>query len=224
MLELMAYVGFALLCFAFIIWSVALRNIARFLIKDCLRKSDKFHLLSPIDFSSTIWWIYAIGQNILISYFPAHFLFVSALWITVYTDLQHMLISRFVSIYLVPVGIFCAYMELLPITPLESLLAAVFGYGFFWLANTLFCKIKGHDGLGQGDLELMAMIGSFTGALGCWFTILCSSLMGTTLGCLYMLWSKKPITIMPFGPLLALGASIFVLHRPEIMTWLILHS
>ena len=207
-----------------IFWPTLLRHIATFLIRDCIKIPDKIAWYSSVDLLASIWWMYAIFQGILSYHFPAYFLLVSALWITVHTDLQHMLISRFVSIYLVPVGIACAWANLTPICPLESFLAAIFGYGFFWIANQIFYKIKGHDGLGQGDLELIAFIGSSIGLLGCWFTILFSSLVGTTLGCLYLLWARKPIHGLPFGPLLALGACTFVLHRPEIITWLILHS
>jgi leader peptidase (prepilin peptidase)/N-methyltransferase len=103
------------------------------------------------------------------------------------------------------------------------MITALAGYGFFWITNKIFYFLRKHDGLGQGDLELIAMIGAFLGAIGCWSTILFASLFGTVCGCGYMLWEKKPVTVLPFGPFLALGACMFVLYQSEILQYLQLH-
>ncbi|MCX5924420.1 MAG: A24 family peptidase [Candidatus Dependentiae bacterium] len=150
-------------------------------------------------------------------FFSVYFFFFSALTITIHTDMEHMLVSRFVSLYLVPAGIFLSYARYLPISPIESAASAMAAYLFLFSINKIFYLIKKHDGLGQGDLELFAFIGSFTGLLGCWFTILFSSVLGTLTGCLYMLWSRKTISMLPFGPFLAIGAMLFVLFEQWIL-------
>ncbi|HSW76203.1 MAG TPA: prepilin peptidase [Candidatus Saccharimonadales bacterium] len=171
-----------------------------------------------IDILTIICFLLLWTQNS--PYFPAYFLFFSALIITIHTDMQHMLISRFVSLYCVPVGIYLSYVHYLPISPAHSILAALGGYCFLLIINTIFYLIKKHDGLGQGDLELLAFIGSFTGLLGCWFSILFGSVLGTFTGCLYILCSRKTVTMLPFGPFLAIGAILFVLFEPWILTFL----
>ncbi len=208
-----------ILAFFFFAWSIALRHVAAFLVKDCTHTSVKTSFISFFDILATIWWLFAAYQ--ITDFLPAYFILLSALWITIHTDFSHMLISRFVSVYLIPFGLFFSAANLLPISPLESILASIFSYGFFWIANKIFYKLKKHDGLGQGDLELIAMIGSFTGLLGCWFTILFGSILGTLCAGLYLIFARKKIQILPFGPFLAVGAATFVLFQNKIMNWFI---
>lgn len=203
----------------FFFWSVLLRHTAAYLIKDYTHKPVKTFSFSYFDIVATIWWLFAAYQ--ITDFLPAHFLFLSALWITIHTDLSQMLISRFVSLYLIPVGLFFSATNLLPITLCESCLATVIGYGLFWIANKIFYWFKKHDGLGQGDLELIGMIGAFTGLLGCWFTILFASTVGTLCAGLYFMVARKKVTLLPFGPFLALGASMYVLFQNVIIHWLL---
>lgn len=189
--------------------------------KYCVMLNQPCHIYlfkKTFHFITACWWMFAARK--ITAFIPAYFIFFSALWITVYTDLTHMLISRFVSLYLAPIGIIFACTNLLPLHPVESIIAVCFGYVLLWIANKLFFIYKGHDGLGQGDLELIACIGAFTGILGCWCTLLFGSLAGTIIGCLYMLLHKKSVKILPFGPFLAFGASTFVVYQTEILTYL----
>ena len=202
----------------FFAWSVTLRHIAAYLVKDCTHTSIKTLLFSPLDIFATFWWLLAAYQ--VTDFLPAYFLLLSALWITIHTDLSHMLISRFVSLYLIPVGLFFSAFNFLPITLCESILATIIGYGLFWIANKIFYMFKKHHGLGQGDLELIGMIGAFTGLVGCWFTIFFASTLGTLCGALYLIFARKKIKILPFGPFLAFGATTYVLFQEKIVYWL----
>ncbi len=208
-----------ILTFFFLTWSIFLRHIAIYLIKEFRSKSATIPSISSVDIVATIWWLFAAYK--ITNFLPAYFLFLSALWITIHTDMAQMLISRFVSFYLIPVGILFSAFNFLPITACESFLAAFLSYGLFWIANKIFYFFKKHDGLGQGDLELIAMIGSFTGLLGSWFTILCASTLGTICGCLYLIYARKKVKILPFGPFLAAGAFAFVLFQDSIINFLI---
>ena len=208
-----------ILALFFLIWSIAVRKIAAFLVKDCSEKSIKQPAITFIDIIATIWWLFAAYQ--VTEFLPAYFMLLSALWVTIHTDFSHMLISRFVSLYLIPVGFLLSAIYVLPITLLECFFASFLGYGFFWTANQIFYWFKKHDGLGQGDLELIAMIGSFTGLIGCWFTIFFASTIGTCFGCLYLIIVRKKINILPFGPFLAMGAMIYVLFQKTIISFLI---
>lgn len=155
------------------------------------------------------------------SYFSSHFILFSALGITIQTDFSYMLISRFVSLYAVPSGILLSYMHYLPIHWIESIVASVIGYSFFYIINKIFYVIKKQDGMGQGDFDLMALIGAYTGLLGIWFTVLIGSLLGTTVSILYIIFKKSRITHVPFGPYLSIGAITFVLCRSSIIHYML---
>lgn len=83
---------------------------------------------------------------------------------------------------------------------------------FLFIMATLFRLSTGKEGMGQGDLELLAFIGSFTGVLGCWISLLVGSILGSFFGLAYIFFSgKKKNVKIPFGPFLAFGAMSFVL-------------
>lgn len=152
---------------------------------------------------------------------PATFVyafFFSALIISIRTDLETMLISRFVTLFIIPIGLGASQLGLIPLTFTESLLGAVFGYGILWLIASVFKLVTRKDGLGQGDMELLAFIGSFIGPLGVWWSLLFGSLTGALVGIVYLLITKS--RIIPFGPFLALGAISFVLLGNHIVVLL----
>lgn len=216
----------SIISLALLSWMIILRIAANILVgKPIIQKIFKnqiikfyFPYFPAIDYILIISFLYAWTAIPL--FFPAYFIFFSCLIITIYTDLQHMLISRFVSIYLVPAGILLSSLNLTLISPLESMISACAGYAFLWIINKIFYMIKKHDGLGQGDLDLLAFIGSFIGLVGLWITILVGSTLGTFIGCGYMLCSKKTISVVPFGLFLAIAAMFFMSFQPWLFSYL----
>lgn len=151
------------------------------------------------------------------SYWLAYFLFFSALIVTIRTDLEQMLISRYVTLYAVPVGWLFAYLGYLPISLTQSILGSLAGYLILLLISVTFKQIKGKEGMGQGDLELLAFIGSFVGLWGVWVTLMVGSIVGALIGITYLLWAPKKESIaLPFGPFLALGAILFIFFADTI--------
>ncbi len=166
--------------------------------------------------------LYATYTQVESHYFFGYFLFISALIVTIRSDLETMLISRFVSLYALPVGFALSYCNMLPLTLLESLLGALFGYGLFWSISTLFALITAKQGLGQGDIDLLAFIGSFTGIIGVWATMLIGSIVGSIVGICFLLMTGNTLnTRIPFGPFLALGAICYILWQQQIICFLI---
>ncbi len=152
------------------------------------------------------------------TYHIAFFILFSALLVTIRSDFEHMLISQWVTIALIPIGIILSFTDLLPIYPLNSLLGAAMGYLVPWLIGTLFYFITKKEGIGQGDFDLLAFIGSFTGVIGVWATLLIGSLLGSVIGGLYLYatGSLRPDVRLPFGPFLAAGAILYCLFFEQI--------
>ncbi|MBN1549755.1 prepilin peptidase [Candidatus Babeliales bacterium] len=148
-------------------------------------------------------------------YFWPYFIFFSALIVTLRTDLETMLISRFMTLTLVPLGFGLSLLGYLPISWYESLTGSVLGYGILWTVAKLFKVVTSKDGLGEGDMELMALIGAFLGPLGCWITLLVGSLFGSIVGLMIQLITHR--RLIPFGPFLALGAMTYVLLETQLL-------
>jgi leader peptidase (prepilin peptidase)/N-methyltransferase len=140
---------------------------------------------------------------------------MSALIVTIRSDIETMLISRYVTIFLVPVAFTLSYFNMMPITFTASLIGALCGYFFLFFINSIFKWLTNKNGIGEGDFDLLCLIGAFTGILGCWASVTIGSALGSIFGLLYMLYiryftTKETNSLIPFGPFLASGAIIYI--------------
>lgn len=117
----------------------------------------------------------------------------------------------------------------------DGIAGAVIGAGFLWLIRWTFWHLRKVEGMGFGDVKLIAMIGAFLGPFGLLPTIMVASISGSVIGLVVLLVNRgkeAPVTepppplpppedaeesadeeewvppknAVPFGPFLALGA------------------
>lgn len=147
-------------------------------------------------------------------YIPAYFIFFSALIVTLRSDLETMLISQYVTLFIIPIGFICSYFNLLPISLTQSFMGTLFGYGFLWTIAYAFKIITGKKGMGEGDFELLALIGSFLGISGTWYSLMVASILGAVVGIIMMSFGKAGRnTKIPFGPFLSIAGILLALLR-----------
>jgi leader peptidase (prepilin peptidase)/N-methyltransferase len=91
---------------------------------------------------------------------------------------------------------------------LESALGAGLPAFFLWGAGWLYEKVRHREGLGLGDVKLVAMVGSFLGLGNALATLIVGSVSGSILGYAYIKFTRKdPSTYeLPFGTFLGLAA------------------
>lgn len=65
---------------------------------------------------------------------------------------------------------------------LDALLGAAFGSFLLWAVAALYRRVRGREGMGMGDVKMMAMVGAFLGVRGAFLTILLGTLLGTLVG------------------------------------------
>ncbi|MGD9416500.1 MAG: A24 family peptidase, partial [Desulfobacterales bacterium] len=76
------------------------------------------------------------------------------------------------------------------------------------------------EGMGGGDIKLLAMMGALIGWKGVLFTIFAASAVGTLAGLAVLLKTGKTMKLkIPFGPFLAIGAIAFIFFGPQLITW-----
>jgi leader peptidase (prepilin peptidase) / N-methyltransferase len=92
----------------------------------------------------------------------------------------------------------------------EAALGALLPSAFLWLAGFLFEKIRHKEGLGLGDVKMMAAIGAFLGVHGALLTLVVGSLLGSVIGLAYILLTRKDAGTyqLPFGTFLGAAAVI----------------
>ncbi len=174
--------------------------------------------LYPLIEAITALTLFLLIHFVPSEFWAAYFIFFSALIVTIRTDLEQMLISRYVTLMLVPAGWILSALNWLPLTLYESVLGSLIGYTILYMIAATFKAITGKDGMGQGDLELLAFIGAFTGPLGCLVTLTIASTAGALFGLIYGLISSKKAIIVPFGPFLAGGAMIYSLFEYQLFS------
>jgi len=65
---------------------------------------------------------------------------------------------------------------------LDGLIGAAFGSLLLWGAAKLYKVARGREGMGFGDVKMMAMVGAFLGLRGTFWTILLGTLLGSVVG------------------------------------------
>ncbi len=98
-------------------------------------------------------------------------------------------------------------------------------YPLVELGNVLSVVILHREGMGGGDIKLIAMIGAFLGWPAVFVTIFLGAVLGALVGIILMLvrlkGRKEPL---PFGPFLALGAFLAMVWGDTMLTWYFSHS
>ena len=146
-------------------------------------------------------------------------IFFSALLTITWIDWDHFIIPDAVTLPGILLGVLCAWW-VLPVGLVNSLIGVIVGGGLLlaiaWISPFLF----GKEGLGGGDIKLLAMVGAFLGWQLVLATLMIASILGTLVGVgLIALRAMKRGQYMPFGPYLALGAVISLLFGHQIMAW-----
>jgi len=143
--------------------------------------------------------------------------FVALLIVISFIDLDHQIIPDILSIGGLTAGLFFAifrpaFKVLYPkFNILDSLFGILLGGGVLFLIALGYKFIAKREGMGGGDIKLLAMIGSFCGIKGVIFSLLAGSLLGTVAGIPVMI-AKGAGTkyAIPFGPFLSLGAFLYI--------------
>ena len=147
------------------------------------------------------------------------FAFLCSLIVITVIDLYHQIIPDVISLPGIGVGLLGAFV--LPQTSfLQALLGMLVGGGCLFFVATVYQWIFKREGMGGGDVKLLAMIGAFLGWKAVILTIVLSSFIGSVVGILLMVAKGKDFKYaIPFGPFLSLGAAIALFFGEEIVRW-----
>jgi len=148
-----------------------------------------------------------------------YWLLCSTLLAITFIDLDHQIIPNVISLPGIVAGFVCAVF-VLPLGWQDSLLGVIAGGGSLWLVASGYRLFTGVDGMGMGDVKLLAMIGAFLGWQAILPVIFLGSLTGTMVGIPLMLYKKGGRRLaIPFAPFLSLGAILYLFVWSQLFGW-----
>ena len=152
-----------------------------------------------------------------------YFIFGFGLVTVSFIDLDHMLLPDIFTLPGIGIGLIGAYLN--PERSFQNAwLGVLVGGGILWSVAVIYYALRKREGMGGGDIKLLAWIGAILGLSSIPVVLLFASLWGSFFGILMSLRSKDGAqTAIPFGPYLALGALFYLFFGEEVITWYFSH-
>jgi leader peptidase (prepilin peptidase)/N-methyltransferase len=102
----------------------------------------------------------------------------------------------------------------------DAVLGAAVGSGLLWLVAEGYFRLRGREGMGLGDVKMMAALGVFLGLKRTLMTVLAGSLLGSVIGIVLIALSKRDRNYeLPFGTFLGTGALLVLFFGTPALQW-----
>jgi len=187
------------------------------------RISLRYFFVELLTASLAVSLYYQFGLSLA---FLVSFVFVAAFVVISFIDLDVRIVPDVISLPGIVAGLLFSILgryvindpfELIP-SPLSALVGVLVGGGFLLAMAWAYEAFTGVEGMGGGDIKLLAMIGAFLGWMSIPFTIFFASLAGSVIGLGFMI--SKGVGkrfALPFAPFLCLGALLYLLFRQDLI-------
>jgi leader peptidase (prepilin peptidase)/N-methyltransferase len=103
----------------------------------------------------------------------------------------------------------------------DAVFAGAFCAGALWVVGALYEKLRHREGLGLGDVKMVAMIGTFLGIQGALLTLIAGSLLGALIGLGYVWFTGKDASTyeLPYGTFLGVAALFVGFFGEVVFNW-----
>ncbi|MBW1694267.1 MAG: prepilin peptidase [Deltaproteobacteria bacterium] len=146
-----------------------------------------------------------------------YFVFISSLIVMTFIDIDHRIIPDVITLPGILIGLIASF-GLPTMGFKDALIGMLVGGGSLWVVAWVYYLLTRKDGMGGGDIKLLAMMGTIVGLKGVIFTIFISSAVGTLVGVTLMIIKGKNMKFaVPFGPFLSIGAITYIFFGHEII-------
>lgn len=155
--------------------------------------------------SLLIYWKFGLSLQYL-----CVLVFVCSLIAITFIDLDHQIIPDVISLPGIPI-FFLAAVFIMDLRFRDAFLGLLIGGGVLYIIAYGYELMTKREGMGGGDIKLLAMIGAFLGWQSLLFVLLVSSFAGAAVGISIMIVKGRDMKYaVPFGPFLSLGAVAYL--------------
>jgi len=149
------------------------------------------------------------------------FIFTAVLIVIAFIDLDHQIIPDILTLPGIPL-FFLLAVFVVKVPRLEALVGLLVGGGVLFAIAFVYELLTKREGMGGGDIKLLAMIGGFLGWKSLIFILLFSSFSGAIVGIVAMIIKKQDMKYaVPFGPFLSAAAVAYLFWGDTFMRFLI---
>jgi len=185
----------------------------------CRSCRSRISLRYPIvEIVTAVVWVahYAVFDLTALMFVRA--LFASALIVLFAIDLEHQILPNAITLPGIVAGLI--FSVVLPPGVFDAVLGVLIGGGVLWLIGEAYYRYSGQEGMGGGDVKMLAMVGAFLGWKQVLVTLVVSSVTGSLLGLLLILSRRGNLKqALPFGTFIAIGALLASLVGERIVQW-----
>ena len=169
-------------------------------------------LVTPVLFLMEYW---DLGWQPLL---PARMAFASAMLVLGVIDLRHRILPNVITLPGTVLGL--ALSARLEPGLVDALAGVAVGGGVPYAIAGVYYRVRGVEGLGMGDVKMLAMIGAFLGWQAVLLTLLMASLLGSLAGLAVLAAGRGDVRYpLPFGSFLAVAAFASTIVGDELIAW-----
>ncbi len=162
---------------------------------------------------ATAWWYYGPGMLLV-----SRLIFGCALLVLFAIDLEHHLLPNVITLPGIAVGF--AFSFFLEPGWVGSAIGILVGGGILYAIAEGYYRLRHEEGLGMGDVKMLAMIGAFIGWKLTLVTLMMASLSGSVVGVAMIAIKRGGMKYaLPFGTFLAMGAALAATIGPGVLDW-----
>jgi leader peptidase (prepilin peptidase)/N-methyltransferase len=133
-------------------------------------------------------------------------------------DLEHRILPDVITLPGILLGFALSFF--MPPGWFDSLLGIILGGGSLWLIGEVYFRLRHEEGMGFGDVKMLAMIGAFLGWKLMLLTLVLSSFLGSVIGLGMIAIRLGDLKYaLPFGSFLAIGAICASTVGDRIVHW-----
>jgi leader peptidase (prepilin peptidase) / N-methyltransferase len=144
--------------------------------------------------------------------------FASALLVLFFTDLDCRILPNEITLGGTAAGLVASVFVMPGVR--SSLIGVLLGGGVLWATGALYERLRGVEGMGMGDVKMLAMIGAVLGWPLMLLTLVWSSIAGGLLGAILLAFKADArTTALPFGSFLAPAALAASLVGQPVLDW-----
>jgi leader peptidase (prepilin peptidase)/N-methyltransferase len=185
----------------------------------CRGCGDPISIMYPIvELTTAVVFAGAVAVYGLTPLLAVRLAFACALIVLFAIDLHHQILPNVITLPGIVAGLAASWF--LPPGWLSALIGAIAGGGILLAIAEAYYRVRGQEGLGMGDVKMLAMIGAFLGWPLMVLTLVLASFAGSVVGVALIASRRGGMqAALPFGTFLAVGALVAAVVGDGILRW-----